>query len=386
MAPDRHQSHGSRSPTSIRSTRSISPSAFAELPQLACQRASPRPCVNHELVQALKPLRDERFLLYGTQTKESISYATAISCIIGCPLKIETVEQAKQLHKVGAKLLLKIEEWLKTGRIQKSIDILKSPRYIALKELTTLHGLGPKKANELYDSNPSVRTIEQLKIAEPGRWDKMLQWHDDLQLKMPRSEAESILEFVRIQLERIEPGAHMILAGSYRRGKTEIGDVDILVTYPHEDGKERNILTKLIHRLEEKGLIPEDGCLQASMAGSNRTTTTNKEATLMDSLDRAFVIFRLPANTTTRPRDIFRRVDIVVSCWASWGSAVVGWTGSTQFERDLRQHAQNLNIKFDSGGMRDLHTSAVIPALTEKDVFRVLKLDYIPPHLRWADP
>lgn len=50
---------------------------------------------------------------------------------------------------------------------------------------------------------------------------------------MPRSEAESILEFVRIQLDRIEPGAHMILAGSYRRGKQESGDVDILITYPH---------------------------------------------------------------------------------------------------------------------------------------------------------
>jgi DNA polymerase/3'-5' exonuclease PolX len=50
---------------------------------------------------------------------------------------------------------------------------------------------------------------------------------------MTRSDAESILEFVRIQLERIEPGAHMILAGSYRRGKTEINDVDILITYPH---------------------------------------------------------------------------------------------------------------------------------------------------------
>lgn len=52
----------------------------------------------------------------------------------------------------------------------------------------------------------------------------------------------------------------------------------------------------------------------------------------MDTLDRAFVIFKHPAGRA-RTRDIYRRVDLVVSCWASWGSAVVGWTGSTQFGR-----------------------------------------------------
>lgn len=64
MPPDRRQRAG----TASQSTRAVSPSAFAALPQLACKRASHRFCVNHELVQALAPLRDERFLLYGSKS------------------------------------------------------------------------------------------------------------------------------------------------------------------------------------------------------------------------------------------------------------------------------------------------------------------------------
>lgn len=60
----------------------------------------------------------------------------------------------------------------------------------------------------------------------------------------------------------------------------------------------------------------------------------------MDSLDKAFVVFKHPPNKTTRDRAIFRRLDIIISRWPSFGSAVVGWTGSTQFERDLRKHGE----------------------------------------------
>jgi hypothetical protein len=75
MPPDRHQrgerSHGSRALTPSQPTRYRSPVDFAALPKLACQRPSPRPCINHELVEALKPLRDERFLLYGSKSSLS---------------------------------------------------------------------------------------------------------------------------------------------------------------------------------------------------------------------------------------------------------------------------------------------------------------------------
>lgn len=172
-------------------------------------------------------------------------------------------------------------------------------------------------------------------------------------------------DWIKIQLDKVEPGAHTVLTGGsvtshpslldrpidkkvhrYRRGKSESNDIDILITYPHEDGKERGVLEALLHRLQKKGLVPEDGILIFSNAASNRTTVENRAAESFDALDRAFVIFKHPANGTTRKRDYWRRVDLVVTRWPAWGPAIVGWSGSTQFERDLRLVAQHKLFSF----------------------------------------
>jgi len=190
-----------------------------------------------------------------------------------------------------------------------------------------------------------------------------------------------------------------------------------LITYPHEDGKERGILRKLVQRLEAKGqqtirtlielrltkllltgLIPPDGVLTFSQPATLRTTRANKRASSFDSLDKALVIFKHPANGTTRKRDIYRRgesyfelhvsiclltlsfwavVDLITAGWMNWGAALVGWSGSTQLERDLRIHAERMGYKFDSGALRDRTTGEVIRTMHEKDVFRALKLKWI---------
>jgi hypothetical protein len=83
------------------------------------------------------------------------------------------------------------------------------------------------------------------------------------------------------------------------------------------------------------------------------------------------VIFKHPANGTTRPRDFYRRVDLIVAAWENYGAAVVGWSGGTQFERDLRIHAEHLYVHcFFSAGprayeysIRLLHSSVVDTSL-----------------------
>lgn len=234
-------------------------------------------------------------------------------------------------------------------------------------------------------------------------------------------------DFVRLQIDKVLPGAHLELCGGYRRGKATSGDIDVLVTFPHQDGLERGVLRRLVARLVKKGLVPRDGgVLSLTEAGSTRTTWHNKRASLGDTLDKALVVFRHPANGTTRMRDVWRRVDLVVAAWPHWGPAVLGWTGSTQFERDLRRHANKLCVPlappslfvfllvllsrsarreyvrlscssltrsipptlpppppcsgytFDSGGIRSKDTNEPVEAKTERDCFRLLKLEWIP--------
>ncbi|GAA5906148.1 hypothetical protein JCM6882_006059 [Rhodosporidiobolus microsporus] len=354
-----------------------------EVAPLACMRYSPRPCVNQRLVDALKPLREWRLVQFGPNSPEAISYCTAVSAIIACPYKLASGQEAReQLHKVGEKLAIKIDEFLQTGRIQEAVDLAQNARYQSLRSLMTVHSVGHHKAKELYEQG--YRSAEDLR--KSGKFDKEFLYHDDVQLPIPRKEVESIKEFVQLQVDRIERGAHIVIAGGYRRGKLQSNDVDLLITYPHQDGKERGILRKLCRRLEAKGFIPPSGLLSFSEPATLRSIRENKRASSFDSLDKALVVFRHPANSTTRPRDVYRRVDLIVARWPSFGAAVVGWSGSTQFERDLRKHAEKMGLKFDSGGLRVRGTHEVIPTVMEQDVFRALKLKYIPPEYRNADP
>ncbi|BGP17708.1 hypothetical protein JCM10213_005288 [Rhodosporidiobolus nylandii] len=354
-----------------------------EVPPLACMRRSLRPCANQDLVDALKPLRRWRMVEFGPNSPEAISYSSALSAIIGCPYQLTSGQEAReQLYKVGEKVSIKIDEFLQTGEIREARELETNARYQSLLSLMTVHGVGQHKAKDLYAEG--FRSAEDMR--QSGKYAKEFLYHDDIQHKIPRADVESIAAFVQLQVDRIERGAHIVIAGGYRRGKTESNDVDLLITYPHQDGKERGILRRLCRRLESKGLIPPHGILSFSEPATLRSTRENKKASSFDSLDKALVVFKHPANSTTRPRDVYRRVDLIVCRWPSFGAAVVGWSGSTQLERDLRKRAKQLGYKFDSGGLRVRGTAEVVPTMTEKDVFRALKLQYIPPEYRNADP
>jgi len=79
-------------------------------------------------------------------------------------------------------------------------------------------------------------------------------------------------------------------------------------------------------------------------------------------------------------------VDLIIAPWKYYWTAVVGWSGSTQFERDLRRHAELNGLLFDSGGIIDRVTSEEKFAHSEEEVFDILQLEFIPPTLRNADP
>ncbi|GAA5833018.1 hypothetical protein JCM11251_006481 [Rhodosporidiobolus azoricus] len=356
------------------------------VPALSCMRRSVQPCINQGLVDALSPLREWRFLKYGTGHEKSMSYATAISAIIGTPFRIESVAQARKLPKVGEKLANKIQEFLTTGRIEQAERIVRTDEFRVLKLLQQVHGIGHASANELYCAG--VRNLNDLFKAKPTMQNQ-LKYVEDMNEKIHRCEVESIHAFIRLQLDRVKPDAETILTGGYRRGKEFSNDVDILITYPHRDGEERGVLKALVDRLQKKGFIPPDGLFGISFAGSERTIAANRPADRLDALDKANIIFRHPVNSTTRPEEKFRRVDLVVSPWKTWGCAVVAWSGSTQFERDLRRYAKPKNLKFDAGGFRTQDTDAVVESdelSSERGVFRFLGLEYLPPTERCADP
>ncbi|KIJ45736.1 hypothetical protein M422DRAFT_29810 [Sphaerobolus stellatus SS14] len=280
--------------------------------------------------------------------------------------------------------------------------ISNTPRYQTLKEFTRIHGIGPHTARKLYATG--CRTVDDLDRyygAELGRTEEdepvpedeisgirvALELRDKLCVPMPRGEVEEIDRVIAQELEEVEPGCLRTIVGGYRRGKEMSNDVDIVYTHPKK-GRERNLSRRLVDRLRSLGLathVLHITSFRSANPNHAPAGAARPDRPHWDTLDKALIIFRLPA-TENSPKGLHRRVDLIFAPFETYWTAVVGWTGSTLFERDLRLWAkQKMGMKFDSSGItRRRDTKQFFPR-TEAAVFELLGLEYIDPTLRNAD-
>ena len=138
---------------------------------------------------------------------------------------------------------------------------------------------------------------------------------------------------------------HFIFSdNSYRRGKSESGDVDVIISNPKPHATQ-NLCIGLVKVLEERGIITHT--LTISTATSARKENpkysfrqreplgSGEHGYGLDSLDKALVVFLLPKDNP-HYTGIHRRVDLIIAPWRAWGTAIVGWTVPPPFlGRDL---------------------------------------------------
>lgn len=145
-----------------------------------------------------------------------------------------------------------------------------------------------------------------------------------------------------------------MIVGGYRRGKQECGDVDAILSHRHEE-KTLNLVEKLVSSLEKSNYIThtlslstrnsERGQVPLHWKGQGSTWGSG-----FDTLDKAMVVWRDPMKSNA----LHRRVDIIVSPWKTVGCAILGWSGETTFQRDLRRYCKKeKGLKFDSSGIRN---------------------------------
>lgn len=86
---------------------------------------------------------------------------------------------------------------------------------------------------------------------------------DDFEKKIPRAEIEEIEQIIQESIAELDEKYIITICGSYRRGKPESGDIDILLTHPSytsdtKDAKKHTTLLKsVVKHLEEKKLITD---------------------------------------------------------------------------------------------------------------------------------
>ena len=221
-----------------------------------------------------------------------------------------------------------------------------------------------------------------------------VKYYDEFLEKIPRKEVEdisdTILRHARLVLSIPKDKFHTkddvecIIVGGYRRGKMASGDVDVVLSH-RDENKTRDLVVDVVRSLEEEGWITHTLTL-------NTTTSDRGQATLpyraqghgghgFDSLDKALCVWQDPNfegddvtgnndNEEKLPKknlNIHRRVDIIISSWRTVGCAVLGWSGGTTFQRDIRRYVSKVHgLKFDSSGVRNRGNGQVLDLETAR--------------------
>ncbi len=270
--------------------------------------------------------------------------------------KIYEKKGLKGLEKipgVGKSIAEKIEEYLKTGKI-KYYDEFKKKLPIDLEEIIKVEGVGPKKAKYLYQKL-GIKNLENLekaakkrKIASlPGFGEKteknILEGIVFLKKSKGRFLLGEILPEIKeilAKLKRIKEVEQIDAAGSVRRMKETVGDVDILITAKDPE-KIMDFFVKL------------PGITKIWMKG--------------------------PTKSSVRMEQGFN-VDLRVVKEKSYGSALQYFTGSREHNIVTRRIAMEKGLKLSEYGL--FRGKRMIAGWSESGVYKALGLIWIEPELR----
>lgn len=360
-----------------------SPVELDHTAHFCCSRASPLVCPNQALCAEFDVLRRSRML--ESNERSALSYARAIAAVKAFPRVITESErrEVQKLPFIGTKVSQMIDEYLFTGHIAEVEEIRQSERFASLSLFASIYGIGPTTSRKLYDLG--LRTLRDLEayyevdastpVEHSGSADMdvriALGLRDDFQQTISREEVEAIHATIMDHLNAVEPGCVSTLVGGYRRGKPSSNDVDIVFTHPNKTSA-KGLCTKLVERLRSAGLVKY--VLHLSSFHEHDALRTAQ----WDSLEKALTVYR-PHN------GLYRRVDLICAIPETYWTAVIGWTGGTMFERDLRMAAKSIGLKFDSTGITRRRDSKLFYPRSEKEVFDIIGLPWVDPTLRNTD-
>ncbi|XP_068776755.1 DNA-directed DNA/RNA polymerase mu [Struthio camelus] len=346
------------------------------VPAYGCQRRTPLAHHNATLTEALETLaRDAAF---GGDERRSLAFTRAASVLKALPRRLGSLRDLAALPGVGEHCRRVIQEVLEDGSSAEVEAVRQSERYRTMQLFTGIFGVGTQTAARWYQDG--LQTLADLRAAGPRlsrQQQAGLQHWEDLATPVALAEAEAIRDLVRVEAERVLLDATVTLVGGFRRGKPTGHDVDLLLSHP-EEGREQVLLGPLVTRLEQQGLL----LYQQSQPNTFRLEPSSST---MDQFERCFAIVRwaLPGVAPGAWRAV--RVDLVVVPCSQFAFALLGWTGSRHFERELRRFAScQRGLALSSHGLYDPQQEMFLPATSEEEIFQLLGLDYVPPAERNA--
>ncbi|KAG6037299.1 hypothetical protein E4U41_005223 [Claviceps citrina] len=376
----------------------------------SCQRPTPMDPPNSDFIQELKRIRTFR-LLQGDNISVR-AYSTAIATLSAYPSTIRNPAEIELLPGCSTKIVEIYQQWAKHGHSTETLLAASDTKLSTLQLFYDIWGVGDATARDFYRKGMAFRWRDLDDVAEHG-WQSLsrvqqigVKYYDEFKKKISRQEVEDIAKEILAHARRIDPGFEMAIVGGYRRGKKESGDVDVVLSH-REEAQTLYMIEKLVLSLESAGLITHTLSLWANNSERGQLPLAwrghvSGRGSGFDTLDKALVVWQ--NNQHSGAGALHRRVDIIISPWKTVGCALLGWSGGTTFERDLRRYCkQEKGLKFDSSGIRrrsdgswidfegsraarehmpvkgDDHSAAPDMGIAEKRVFDGLGLQWRPP-------
>ncbi|XP_050204019.1 DNA polymerase lambda isoform X2 [Mercurialis annua] len=318
-----------------------------------------------KLINIYRALGDDR---------RSFSYYKAIPVIEKLPFKIESSDQVKDLPGIGKSLQDHIQEIVSTGKLSKLEHYENDEKVRTISLFGEVWGIGPATALKLYDKG--YRTLDDLKneISLTHAQKIGLKYFDDIKTRIPRNEVQEMEQILQKAGLEILPGVNIICGGSYRRGKSSCGDMDMVITHP--DGtSHKGFLSKFVKHLKDMKFLRED-----------LVFSTHSEEGTDSGVDTYFGLCTYPG------RELRHRIDFKVYPRDIHAFGLIAWTGNDVLNRRLRLLAESKGFRLDdtglfpathaSSGKRGARATASLRLDTEKAVFDFLGFPWLEPHER----
>ena len=319
--------------------------------------------------EVAKVLRETARLLEidGAMIGRYRSYEKVAELLDSLPERIEEIakdeKKLRDLPGVGEGMAEHIHEVLKTGDYSLRQKLLK--KYPAtILQLLELQSLGPKKVAFLW-SHFKIATIEGLeKLAQEGKLRDLPGFGEKSEENILKATAlakksagrfrlnvaDETAQKLAVYIKEAGPAVESVTpAGSLRRGRETVGDLDLLVTMRPGRDKQKDVDAVAAHILK----YPEI------------------DQTLAHGENKVSVLLRSGM-----------QVDVRLLEKDSFGAALLYFTGSKEHNVALRGRAQEMGWTLNEYALTTLQGGRVVASKTEEEIYAKLKLEYIEPELR----
>lgn len=303
--------------------------------------------------------------IQGENRFKYLSYRTASEVIQDLPRDLRAYADdgtLTEIKGVGKAIAEKIQELLETGKLE-YYEKRKAEVPLGVVDIMRINGVGPKKAKLFWDEL-GITSIEGLKEAAdagqlrelPGMGekseDKVIAGIEALARRgdrIPIGKVKPVADAVLEKLMALPQSIKGSLAGSIRRGRTTIGDVDILIA-------------------------------------------SDEPAPIMDTFVSMDNVARILGHGPTKSSVELQngiQMDLRILPLARWGTALQYFTGSKDHNVRIREIALNKGYSLnehalrpvdDDGNLKD--ESTYVYCETEEDVYKHIGLPWIPPEIR----